>query len=223
MNVPCSVSQAAGNIQSVFSFWRANDFIPKKELNVTTKAWPHCWIENKCKPQNFSSADGIFFEVLSSTHDISKKNNYFHKSYNKMDDSFGCYIILCYDAEREVSAMREDASIARLDEIATLQDDWNGYGAKQFSMALIEKCKNIVRNLSIAPEVYPTGRQSIQFQYELEDRSYLEFEIFEEKSAYLQVPKRKYADAIMGQFSEREIDRIKEIVGDFYGQGNQTH
>lgn len=111
-------------------------------------------------------------------------------------------------------------SVKRLRDIESLAFDWNGYGAKPFSDALIDKCERIVGLLSAQPSIYPTGRNSIQFQYELSDRSYLEFEIFEDKTMCLQVPKRIYAEAIEMELKDSEDSRIKEIVDNFYGRNS---
>lgn len=111
-------------------------------------------------------------------------------------------------------------SIKRLRDIENLAFDWNGYGAKPFSSALIDKCERIVGALSVQPLIYPTGRNSIQFQYELSDRSYLEFEIFEDKTMCLQVPKRIYSDAMELELTNSEDNRIKEIVDNFYGRNS---
>ena len=102
-------------------------------------------------------------------------------------------------------------------EIAELEENWNGYGAKAFSQKLIEKCKGIIYDLEVQPNIFPTGRQSVQFQYELEDRSYLEFEIFEENVSCLEVPQRIYSNARTFEFPISEAQRIKEIVKGFYG------
>ena len=111
-------------------------------------------------------------------------------------------------------------SIKRLRDIESLGFDWNGYGAKPFSGALIDKCERIVAELFVQPLIYPTGRSSIQFQYELSDRSYLEFEIFENKTMCLQVPKRIYSDVIELELTDSEDNQIKEIVDNFYGRNS---
>lgn len=118
----------------------------------------------------------------------------------------------------EESNMLKAQNLFRLDEIAELEEDWNGYGAKAFSRELIDKCKGIINDLEFQPKIFPTGRQSVQFQYELEDRSYLEFEIFGEKVSCLEVPKRIYSNAKTFEFPISEAQRIKEIVKKFYGQ-----
>ena len=118
--------------------------------------------------------------------------------------------------------MPKEQNLIRLDEIAKLEENWNGYGAKAFSQELIGKCKDIINNLEFQPKIFPTGRKSVQFQYELEDRSYLEFEIFEDKVSCLEVPKRIYSNAHTFEFPISEAQRIEEIVKKFYGQDGST-
>lgn len=167
-------------------------------------------------PRSGTNQSGIRFVENIVAH-ASSGNNRLHKSYNSMKNGFGCSVQIL-DIRCEGKLMCGDSCIARLNEIAQLQYDWNGYGAKEFSKELIEKCRCIIRSLPAMPEIYPTGRQSIQFQYELADKSYLEFEIFETKIMCLQVPQRRYSDAIAEELSVTDIDRIKEIVSRFYGQ-----
>lgn len=128
-------------------------------------------------------------------------------------------VIFIYNGRNGMRFMDRDVlvSVRRLNEIGNLPYDWNGYGAGPFSPALIDKCEKIVNGLSHQPEIYPTGRQSIQFQYQLEDRSYLEFEIFENKTMSLWVPKRIYADAVEREIIDSEEECIKEMVDHFYG------
>ena len=129
---------------------------------------------------------------------------------------------IVYNSRNELLTMKPDAieSFKRLKEIENLENDWNGYGAKPFSETLIDKCKRIVRLLFVQPSIYPTGRNSIQFQYELSDRSYLEFEIFENKTMCLQVPERIYSKAVECELVDSEDEKIKETVDNFYGRNS---
>lgn len=112
--------------------------------------------------------------------------------------------------------MTNEHNLIYLDQIASLKENWNAYGAKSFSVSLIETCKTLLNVLEPQPEIFPTGRGSIQFQYELEDGSYLEFEIFEKKVLCLEIPRRIYSNARFIQLSISEITKIKEIVKRFY-------
>ncbi len=150
------------------------------------------------------------------------KKNIFRFPIHNISKSEKSAIILIYDNRNGMLFMNNDviASIRRLDEIKELPYDWNGYGAAPFSSELIDKCKKIINILLPQPQIYPTGRQSIQFQYELKDKSYLEFEIFEHKTMCLFVPKRIYTEAEEIEITDAEEKRIKEMVEKFYGNSS---
>lgn len=80
--------------------------------------------------------------------------------------------------EEEKKYLRENVEV--LSEIGELQDNWNNYGAPKFNQSLIFKCLRIITssNLKFQPEIFPTARQSIQFEYEPDDHHYFEIEIF---------------------------------------------
>lgn len=143
--------------------------------------------------------------------------------YNRSTSDTSTATFIC-DVSNKLVSIDEQVrkNILRLDEIKSLPEDWNGYGASTFSLSLIEKCKEIVNTLSHQPKIYPTGRNSIQFQYELEDKSYLEFEIFENMVMCLCVPQRVYANAITKNITNSEQENIKKIVNEFYGNCSAT-
>ncbi len=126
----------------------------------------------------------------------------------------GAYTVT-HDTTTEYAKRLEN--MKRLDDILALPEDWNGYHAKPFSKDLVDKCKNVVETLTYQPDVYPTGRQSIQLQYQLEDESYLEFEIFKDKTVCLYVPQGIYEKAIEQHFIHAEEQQIKEKTDWFYG------
>ena len=99
-------------------------------------------------------------------------------------------------------------NIQKLNSIKLLQKNWNGYNAEPLSDKLIEKCKEIVKKIpnNLQPSIFPTGRNSIQMQFELSDNSYLEFEIFSDKIVFLEVPKRDYSKA-----NEKLINNYKDL------------
>ena len=107
-------------------------------------------------------------------------------------------------------------NLDKLYDIRQLKEDWNGYGSKAISEAVINMPEIIVKNISNQPTIYPTGRASIQMQYELNDRSYLEFEIFEEKIVCMKVPQRIYAKASFEIMKGVDMELINKIVKEFY-------
>lgn len=169
----------------------------------------------------FKSSDRVninntYFEILKDSMNIG---NSIGHSINK---TMGSVVMFVYNSRSGLLFMKPEVikSIKRLRDIESLDFDWNGYGARPFSGSLIDKCERIVEGLSVQPLIYPTGRSSIQFQYELSDRSYLEFEIFENKTMCLQVPQRIYSEAIELELTDSEDNQIKEIVDNFYGRNS---
>jgi len=66
----------------------------------------------------------------------------------------------------------------RLNAYLELESDWDGYGAESFEKELIDFAKELLCNIYKQPKVFPTGRGSVQFEYENKYGRYLEFEIF---------------------------------------------
>ena len=107
-------------------------------------------------------------------------------------------------------------NLMRLQDISKLRDDWDGYGANSFDKNLIDSVENIIENVHVQPEIYPTGCNSIQLQYELEDKSYLEFEVFKDKILCMKVPQRNYNKPEYEIIQPVDIKRINEIIDNFY-------
>lgn len=103
-------------------------------------------------------------------------------------------------------------SIKRLDEIAALRANWNGNGASAFSNAIINAAQKFVSGLSIQPVILPTGRDSIQMEYEKENGDYLEFELFEDGRI------KMFTYAHTGESKTKDIlpSMANEVVCDFY-------
>lgn len=170
------------------------------------------------KPNNILSAnqhlsDGtalvvsFFHELLCPSpvakHIISGRPN----TNDTMNYSFSMSIA----KESEVEG-RYACALARLDEIAGLVHDWNGYGAEPFSNSLVNLVRGIIMRLPVEPEVFPTARKSIQLEYS-QNGEYIEFEIFSLDRVEM------YVEHSDDSYEERTIvssEIIKE-VGKFYG------
>ncbi|MBQ7168567.1 MAG: hypothetical protein IJR63_01525 [Synergistaceae bacterium] len=107
------------------------------------------------------------------------------------------------------------SNLERLEDIARLDSDWNGYGAKPFTRTLIAEVRNIIQYLSEQPEIFPTGRESIQLEYHLPDESYLEFEVFEDKVVAMQVTGTDYDNAQFWEFASNDVAQICNITDRF--------
>jgi hypothetical protein len=103
-------------------------------------------------------------------------------------------------------------NLDRITAISAFEKNWNGYNANCFSNEIICKAKVIVKTLKYKPELYPTGRDSIQIEFEY-DNNYLEFEIFDDR---IEVYREK--DLIPIKNEEIELSKINEEVEDFYSE-----
>ena len=108
-------------------------------------------------------------------------------------------------------------NLNKIEKMAVFDDDWNGTGGSIFSKKAIKLFKMIIEMLEKQPEIAPTGRNSLLMQYELDDKSLLVFEVSEEKTEKVYIPKGDYSMAQMELFTENTGYRIKECVEKFYG------
>lgn len=107
--------------------------------------------------------------------------------------------------------MTKQENIQRLDDISRLKENWNGYGAKAFPADLILKCKNIASGLDMEMDIYQTGRQSIQFQYD-KNGDYLEFEVFLNRTIAMYVPKRDYSRAEVRCITDDNLETLNATI-----------
>lgn len=116
-----------------------------------------------------------------------------------------------YYYKGDVLGEEQQKSYSRLDELASYKADWNGNGADPFSPELISKCKSIINELSRQPEIYPTAIDAIQFEYDKDDGSYIEFEVYLDKA-------KMYRKDASGNGYTRTISlsEIKKEVDAFY-------
>lgn len=140
------------------------------------------------------------------------RNSIIDKTERQKDDAF--YVL----AKENVDSVIRPKALAykQIADIANLKDNWNENGASTFSPKLVDRVSRIVDDLPVAPFVSPTAVDAVQMEYEKEDGSYLEFEIYEEKAVLYMVD-------VNGDESEREITGksanriIQQAVVDFYG------
>lgn len=101
-----------------------------------------------------------------------------------------------------------------LETIRSLKEGWfdNQLGTeKAFSDELINRVLNIVSALKNQPEIFPTGRNSIQIEFENIKGDYLEFEFFEDGRI------SKYYENSIKSYSRNVSEKnILKSVKDFY-------
>lgn len=103
-----------------------------------------------------------------------------------------------------------------LESIRNLKDGWfNGQTGerKAFSDELVDKVKKIISNLKNQPEVFPTGRDSIQIEFENENGDYLEFEFYENGKI-----SKYYENSIKSYSRSVSENNIYKSVKEFYAK-----
>lgn len=70
----------------------------------------------------------------------------------------------------------------RIEKIRLFKDNWNGYGAKRIPDKVLDKTIAFLKlmNFQLEPQLTPTGRESIQIEWETKETGYVEIEIYED-------------------------------------------
>jgi hypothetical protein len=79
--------------------------------------------------------------------------------------------------------LKKHKNIRLVNKYAELKEGWDKDGAPGFSPDVIERAISLLQIIRIQPEVFPTLRGSIQFEYEVGGK-YLEFEIFDDRTDF---------------------------------------
>lgn len=159
---------------------------------------------------------------LNKVTSVSAKNIFLKNIYNGYEVKNMTGITASYNFLTHNGALSKEqlVNLDRLSEISKLSRNWDGHNSAQINSTVIENARTFIKKIYKQPVVFPTGRNSIQMQYELTDNSYLEFEIFGNKVLCMKVPKRVYANATFEKFDNLQMERANEIVKEFYGEEN---
>lgn len=113
-------------------------------------------------------------------------------------------------------------NLNKIENMKKFEYNWNGNGGLPFSAESLLLFQDLIQNVIKQPEIAPTGRESLLVQYELDDKSYLGFEIFKDKATKVLIPQRDYFKAIEEEVTENIVDFVNKNVENFYGQRNNT-
>lgn len=106
-------------------------------------------------------------------------------------------------------------NLAKLDEIAALRANWNGYGALPFSPGLLKTAREVISALTVQPEVFPTADDSIQIEYDGPKGSYLEVQITEDAQfEVLHIDRDGHEETL---HVDAGADALNQLVRKFYG------
>ena len=164
------------------------------------------------------------FHSEANTKHLNKKNLFEYK-INVLDmdnNSYSSNSNLRYDSELKlvggiIMSDMMTKNLSKIIEYSKLELDWNGYGAKAFTSELLTLCKNIILHMTVQPKVFPTGRQSVQFEYEEDNGKYLELEVFESHTEVFSIDENGNEEE---HNIENKYDEINKVVSSFYGRKN---
>ena len=106
-------------------------------------------------------------------------------------------------------------NLEKLNAIHQLKDNWNGNDAPAFSKKLIKKVENLLNELMIQPEIFPTAMGSIQFEYDNARRDHMEIEINETDNAEVFIVNFNGAESF--ETTSTLPDILNAYIGGFYG------
>lgn len=130
----------------------------------------------------------------------------YHNQFNQTD--------ICYNSSYSVNIINFSEKLKKnidlINNLKEMPDNWNGYGANKLSDSVINSALSAIYFLDVQPDVFPTGRNSIQFEYEKSNGDYLEFEIFSDHITMLKI--------ISDDETERNVAsmNLNALVADFY-------
>ena len=159
----------------------------------------------------------LMYEELEELELARKKIKQLDERVQKNDELLK-YVLSEWRWSLEVSSKFVNLSwnLTKLHDYSDLEDNWDCDGAKAFSKELIDLARGKIILLDTQPKVFPTMRESIQFEYEKEDGDYLEFEIYEDRIEVFRI-----IDEHEEEFKLSVDENLNKIVNEFHGINNE--
>lgn len=108
--------------------------------------------------------------------------------------------------------MGNNLALQRVEQMLSLEYNWNGYGGKCFSIETVDLAKKIIKETPLNFNVYPTGRGTIQLQIGTSDDKYLELEVYSDHISTLEVF-RYYSLVAENTFESNKLSELYEHIG----------
>lgn len=101
----------------------------------------------------------------------------------------------------------------RLNAFRELKKGWDGYDADVIPSSVISKTMSLLLDLDFRPNLFPTGRGSIQVEYYRDDNSFVEIEVFENHIGV-------YSEGFRGLIEQDNINEKEacELLREAYGK-----
>lgn len=121
-----------------------------------------------------------------------------------------------YICENKYNLSKLHQNYKRINNFANLAYDWNDNRGDPIPPEVLNIARFLLSKLEFQPEVFPTGRDSIQFEYADKDGNYLELEIFTDSIvAYIQIYDQEYEFEIAEQSVPSLVNHFNTVKRDF--------
>lgn len=152
-----------------------------------------------------------------TSRDVINKISVIEKAIQKKDKENTRFEYINIEGKEQFEMHKKLINLDKIGKLQYFKQGWNGNNGLPFDITIVNMFSDIINNLDRQPDIAPTGRKSLQIQYELEDKSYLGFEIFADRITKLEVPKRQYNKAIVKEETNNFTDFINDSIRGFYG------
>ena len=119
--------------------------------------------------------------------------------------------VIALDRRIACDDSRQSINESKIFNFRSLPDGWNGQGALSIPASVITKALEVIKKLDEQPlDVFPTGRETVQIEYDVAGKS-LEIEIGEEDTGFLLA----CGDSVH-EWRSSDIMEIFRAVDDFF-------
>lgn len=98
----------------------------------------------------------------------------------------------------------------KLNYFKNLNENWNSYNGAKIDESIISKIEGILPNLDYQPQIFPTGRGTIQFEKYIDDDNFIEIEISKNSIFVYQVKNGIETERVINE------DEINTLISDLY-------
>lgn len=178
-------------------------------INTKVKRYsPYCLKYNK-RYLNFKPQ----YNYLTTDHERIQVRNFHTSGFGLINPKIpvNFFVILRTEKIQNQSLDKKRFfNLLKLKKYEKLSDGWSGENSKAIDSEILSKANYLINTLAIQPDIYPTPRGTIQFEY-YKNSNYLEFEIFPTENKMLKVLKNEPYETIVNHLFD-----INKEVNAFY-------
>lgn len=98
----------------------------------------------------------------------------------------------------------------KLEAIRKLRPNWNSYDGEAFDESLINEIEKIITDLDYQPNIFPTGRGTVQIEKYINEENLVEIEVSNSEIFAYQVKDGREIE------KEISVDEINSLISDLY-------